>query len=226
MDVTLESGTPAHVVRPDGAERGLVIIPDIWGLRPLFTDMCGDLSERTGWAVACIEPFPGHDLPGSDHPEGLTARGEVLRSHHDDQVLGDAVAAAEETGCEHVGLIGFCMGGMYALKASATGRFDRIVACYGMIKVPPHWQGPGQGQPLDALAEREGTEVMAIVGTADDFTPPEDVAELEAAGVTVVRYEGAEHGFVHDPSRPTHRPDDAADVWERALTFLGGGSPS
>lgn len=226
MDVTLESGTPAHLVRPDGAERGLVVIPDIWGLRPLFTEMCRDLSERTGWAVACIEPFPGRDLPTDQDADGLAARGEALRSHHDDEILGDAVAAADATGCEGVGIIGFCMGGMYALKASATGRFDRVVACYGMIRVPEHWEGPGQGQPLDALADREDTEVLAIVGTEDGFTPPDDVAALEAAGATVVRYEGAEHGFVHDPSRPTHRPDDAADVWDRALRFLSGGPTS
>jgi carboxymethylenebutenolidase len=40
--------------------------------------------------------------------------------------------------------------------------------------------------------------------------------------VTVVRYDGADHGFVHDPSRPTHRADDAADAWDRALAFLDG----
>ena len=43
---------------------------------------------------------------------------------------------------------------------------------------------------------------MAVVGTVDVWTPPADVDALEAAGATVVRYEGADHGFVHDPSRP------------------------
>jgi dienelactone hydrolase len=36
-----------------------------------------------------------------------------------------------------------------------------------------------------------------------------------------VRYEGAEHGFVHDASRPAHRADDAADAWRRVIAFLG-----
>ena len=35
-------------------------------------------------------------------------------------------------------------------------------------------------------------------------------------------YEGAEHGFVHDPTRPAHRADDAADAWDRVLTWLAG----
>ncbi|MEY2465323.1 MAG: carboxymethylenebutenolidase, partial [Acidimicrobiaceae bacterium] len=123
---------------------------------------------------------------------------------------------------ETVGLIGFCMGGMYALKAAATGRFDRVAAFYGMIRVPAAWQGAGQGQPLElfAAAPSRATRVLAIVGTADPYTPPEDVDALVAAGATVVRYEGAEHGFVHDPSRPAHRADDAADAWNRVLVWL------
>ena len=48
----------------------------------------------------------------------------------------------------------------------------------------------------------------------------ERIAAAEALGVHVVRYEGADHGFVHDPSRPTHRPDDAADAWRRVIGFL------
>jgi dienelactone hydrolase len=48
------------------------------------------------------------------------------------------------------------------------------------------------------------------------------VAALEAAGVTVVRYAGADHGFVHDPDRPVHRADDAADAWRKAVAFLSG----
>jgi carboxymethylenebutenolidase len=91
-----------------------------------------------------------------------------------------------------------------------------------MIRVPEAWSGPGQGQPLDAVAARGDTEVMEIVGTIDQWTPPEDVDALEALGATVVRYEGADHGFVHDPDRPVHRHDDAADAWSRVLAFLAG----
>ena len=43
---------------------------------------------------------------------------------------------------------------------------------------------------------------------------------LEAAGVSVVRYPDAEHGFAHAPERPAHRPADAADAFQRAHTWL------
>jgi carboxymethylenebutenolidase len=114
------------------------------------------------------------------------------------------------------------MGGMYAIKAAATGRFARGAPVYGMIRVPANWSGAGQGQPLDLLAASPGSaaRVHAIIGTADPYTPPADVDALEAAGATVVRYEGAEHGFVHDPSRPAHRAEDAADAWSRVIAWL------
>ena len=54
----------------------------------------------------------------------------------------------------------------------------------------------------------------------DPYTPPGDVDALEAVGVIVARFPEADHGFVHDPDRPAHRPDDAADAWQRARDWL------
>lgn len=224
MDLTLPSGTPATAELVDDAARGLVIVPDLWGLRPLFADMCRDLSRRTGWSVVAVEPFPGQDLPGAEAADGFDARSVALRSTYDDRLLADAVAAAEVTGCERVGLIGFCMGGMYALKGASVGRFDRVAGFYGMIRVPEAWSGPGQGHALHAVDGRpHHVEVMAVVGGVDAWTPPDDVEALEAAGATVLRYADADHGFVHDATRPAHRADDAADAWARVLDFLAGG---
>jgi carboxymethylenebutenolidase len=75
-------------------------------------------------------------------------------------------------------------------------------------------------EPIEALASPDRCPTMAIIGTADHFTPAADVDEAEALGVEVVRYEGAEHGFVHDASRPAHRVDDAADAWRKVVAFL------
>lgn len=221
-DTTLPSGTPAIVRTVEGASRGIVIIPDIWGLRQLYVDMVDDMATRTGCSVVAFEPFPGQDLPGAAEPDALAARSAALRSTDDDRLLGDAVAAADLLGVADVGVVGFCMGGMYALKASALGRFDRAVSFYGMIRVPADWESAGQGEPLDAVARRGDTPVLAIIGTVDGYTPPADVDALEALGAECVRYEGADHGFVHDPSRPAHRAEYAADAWARSDELLRG----
>jgi carboxymethylenebutenolidase len=112
------------------------------------------------------------------------------------------------------------MGGMYAYKAAGLGHFRRVVPFYGMIRVPPAWAGPGHGEPLDALHRLHASPVLAIIGELDPYTPPADVLDLEKTRARVVRYPEAEHGFVHDPNRPAHRPADAADAWARCFAFL------
>lgn len=212
MRIALPSGTPAELVRPDGpSSRGLVVAPDIMGLRPLFDDMCARLAGEHGWTVCAPEPFPGR--------EHLGLKERDIGSNPDDRVIGDLVAAADATGCDPVAVLGFCQGGMWAFKAAASGRFDRAVAFYGMVTVP--WDRPGHAQPLQFLRQPDRCPVLALMGSDDPYTPPDDLVVLAGLpGVELVVYDGAEHGFVHDPSRDTHRPDDAADAWRRVAQFL------
>ena len=218
MRVVLDRGIPAELVVPDAPVRGLVLAPDIMGLRPLFDDLVADLAERHAWAVCAPEPFPDHaGVP-------IEERLELVRTLRDDEQVGDLVAAAHllrsEAGVDRVAVLGFCMGGMYALKAADSRAFDRVVAFYGMIRVPEQFRGKGHREPLEHVASADAAPVLALVGGRDHFTPVEDIDALEALGATVVRYPGGEHGFIHDPSRPTHRADDAADAWRRAVDFL------
>lgn len=216
MREVLPSGTPVEVVREEGAAAGLVVVPDIFGLRALFDDLVARLSAENGWSVAAFEPFP------DQQPPSVEERMALMPSMSDERWVGDAVAAADLLAVEPVGILGFCMGGMVTMKAVATGRFHRAVPFYGMVRNPDGWRSDSNGDALDALhgAPGVGDRVLAVTGTADPYTPADQLAELEAAGATVLRYEGAEHGFVHDASRPAHRPDDAADAWSRALAWL------
>lgn len=190
------------------------MIPDIMGVRPLFDEMVERLAREWGWSTCCPELYP--DRPDLD----LEGRIGAAARLDDDRVLADVVAAADATGCERVGVLGFCMGGMYTIKSVGTGRFDAHVSFYGMIRVPDGWAGAGQGEPLEALDRGDASRLLAIIGTADPYTPPADVAELAERGAEVVRYPDAEHGFVHDPERPAHRADHAADAWQRAHSWL------
>ena len=219
QQISLPSGTPAYRATPaDGREptRGVVVFPDIGGLRPLFSDLCQRLADEHGWAVCCPEPWPGREAMT------LEERLDAVGTLDDDAVLADMAAAADATGADPVAVIGFCMGGMYTLKASGTGRVDRAAAFYGMIRLPEQWQSEGQGEPLDFVTAEGAAPVLAIIGTSDQWTPADDVDALEAAGAEVVRYAGADHGFVHDDSRPAHRADYAADAWRRVITWIDG----
>ena len=207
---------------PDGEPtRGVALHPDIMGLRPLFDDLCAQLAKEHGWAVCAIEPFPGQaDLPLDQR---LNAKLDT------DRVLADMRDAGEQTGAARVAAMGFCMGGMQAFRAAgyaverasgATANFDRSVSFYGMIEPPEQWRAPGN-DPLDALARPHACPTLAILGGIDRWAPPDHVEKLRAFDhVTIAMYDEADHGFVHDPSRPTHRADDAADAWRKVADFL------
>ena len=214
--IELPSGTPAELaVPPDGREPtvGVALCPDIMGLRPLFDDLCARLATQHGWAVCAIETFPGRESEPIE-----TRMSTRLRPHISDDLL----AAADATEAERTVAMGFCMGGMVALQAAGLGRFDRVVSFYGMIRVPDAWRDDEMIEPLAAVAEAEASDVLAICGGKDRYTPPEDIEALKAASprVEVVVYPEADHGFVHDPARPAHRPDDAADAWRRVVAYV------
>jgi dienelactone hydrolase len=228
--LVLESGdgTPVDAIHARPVERpetGVVVHPDLMGVRDLFDDLCRRLATH-GFAIACAEPFAHFPREIRD-AEDPTVRMAHMTEMSDDVQLDDLVAAAEflrqTDGVERVSIIGFCMGGMYTLKAAATGVFARAVAFYGMLRVPADWKGPRLRDALDTAAQVCPT--LAIFGGKDPWVPLDDVEALRTAwrdrvDCEIVLYPDADHGFVHGIERPAHRPDDAADAWRRALSFL------
>lgn len=219
MRITLATGTPAFVARPASGDavRAVVLWPDIFGLRPLFEAHAQRLADDHGWVVVVPEPYPGRE-----HLD-IGERQAAAASLSDADKVADAEAAADAAAVAPVGLLGFCMGGMYAMKCLASDRFDRAVAFYGMVRVPEQWRGGGQGDAIDVVAarrERGDLVLLALFGTDDPWCPLDQIDELEGAGATVVRYEGADHGWAQDPDRENYRPDEATDAWARAEAFL------
>ena len=215
--IELSTGTPAEIVHPQTGrpKAGIVLVPDIMGLRPLFEEHCARISKEWKVSVCAPELFPGGDK------WGLEQRMKKAKQLSDEDKVNDILAAAQRTGCDTVHLIGFCMGGMYALKAAVEDRFTKCVSFYGMIRVPKQWKSKNQGEPLDLLADRAAMHVMHICGDGDMWVPVADIEELKKLGATTHVYKGAEHGFVHDPDRPAYREKDAKDAWAKAKKFLG-----
>ena len=213
--------------RPEGLPRsGIVLHPDLMGVRPLFDDLCRRLATH-GFAVCSPEPFARApaEVRNAEDP---SARMDYIPQLDDELQLGDLERAADrlvvDDDVSEVAVLGFCMGGMQTLKAAATDRFDRAVPFYGMIRIPENWRGGRLREPLETAAEVCPT--LAIFGSVDPFTPAADIEALRAAWVgrpdcEIVVYEGADHGFVHAPERPAHRAADAADACTRVLRFLG-----
>lgn len=205
---------------------GVVVHPDVMGVRPLFDELCRRLATH-GLAIACPEPF-ARATADVFEAEDPTVRLGTLSTLDDAVQIGDLVAAADlladRDGVATVHVLGFCMGGMQTLKAATSGRFARAVAFYGMIRIPDEWRGARFDEPLTTVADVCPT--LAIFGGVDPFTSTADIEALRAAWADradceIVVYPDADHAFVHAPDRPVHRPDDAADAWNRTLAWFG-----
>jgi carboxymethylenebutenolidase len=233
LDVTVETrtltvdGYDVAIVhaRPDGMPRaGVVLHPDVGGLRPLFSDMARRLATH-GITVCTFEPFA--TIPESELGS-VADRLARAKDLDDAQQLEIMESAADllvvEDNISRVSVLGFCMGGHYAFKAAATDRFDAAVAFYGMLRTPDDWQGPGHNVEPLAVADRM-CPTLAIFGTNDPWTPAADIDALRTAwsgrsDCEIVIVEGGEHGFAHDPERDNHRAEDAAACWDRAIAWI------
>lgn len=213
MRTTLSTGTTAAIVTPDNPTRGVVVLPDVGGLRELYDDMCERFAADYGWACVAPEPFPGkEDTPAEK-------RLELIPQNDDVRFLADVDAAVELLGTERTAVIGFCQGGMWAYKSATLGKVDRVVAFYGMVRTP--WARDGFADAIDFLRRPGRKPVLSLNGGVDQWTPQQDLDDIRALpDVEVVVYPEADHAFVHVPERPTYRADDAADAWQRCAAFL------
>ena len=218
MRITLTSGTIAEIARPEGTPRiGLVVTPDIFGIRPHFDALAAGWARDWGMAVAVVDQFAG---AGPTEPADVEARYAAVAAIDDDRHLADLHAAGEVLATPVLGLMGFCMGGMYCFNSARSDRFARIVSFYGMITLPDAWKGPGHREPLEYLRAGHPDRVLAVIGNKDPWTPADHVSNLRELGVKVVEYAEADHAFAHDPARPTHRAADAADAFSKARAWL------
>jgi carboxymethylenebutenolidase len=232
IDETLDLGFES---RPrSGADAGVVLIHDVWGL----TDHTRDLTRRLageGFAVLAL------DLYRREAEVRIPDPAAWMQEMSDPQVLGDIAAGVAQlrkggaSGPRRVGVVGFCMGGMYALLAGCDAGCgaEAVVPFYGILS---HGHGlfAREGGLDPALKPREPLEaaaslscpLLAFFGGQDTYIPPEDVRQLEARlsdtgqPVNVVTYPDVGHAFMNDTRPDAYAPDEAREAWKRMVGFL------
>jgi carboxymethylenebutenolidase len=219
---------------PDGGgpAPGVVIIHDVWGLSGHTRSLAARLADL-GFAVLAI------DLYRRDPESKVGDPGPWMRSMSDPTVLDDLRLAAqflkdrpESNG--RVGVVGFCMGGMYALMAGCSELgFSAAVPFYGLLSHrhgilhDPAGLDPAK-KPREPIAMASGLccPLLAFFGDQDSFIPLSDVAELERElararpGSEVVVVPDAGHAFMNDTRIEAYRPEAAEMAWGRMAEFL------
>ncbi|MGH0031279.1 MAG: dienelactone hydrolase family protein [Myxococcota bacterium] len=217
----------------DGPSPGVVMIHDVWGLSDHTADLAGRLAAD-GFAVLAVDFYRREDEVAIENP------GAWMRALDDPRFLSDVQAAVDflkqspASAGQKAGVVGFCMGGMYALMAAChCDGLSAAVPFYGLLS---HEHGllhdeagldPAKKprQPLDFAADLR-CPLLGFFGGKDEFVPLEDVRELErrlaATGQEseIVLYPDAGHAFVNDTRPDAYRPADADDAWRRMVAFF------
>lgn len=142
--------TPIYARLPTGARRGIVVIHEIFGRQPEIDGVVDRFAERGYAAVAPDLLSNGPHFVCLVRAFRTIARGEGPQI---EQILATRRWLMEKTGLDasHIGLIGFCMGGGFAL---AAGRgWGAVSTNYGDF--PPDESMRGLGPVIGCYGGRD-----------------------------------------------------------------------
>ena len=209
--------------RRDERLPAVIIIHDVRGLTEHYRDIARRFAQEGFFALA-LDLYSREGAP--DLPD-MQAVFQWLRALNDRRVVADIDGAVRllrtrpEVRARSIAVVGFCMGGRYALMAGCM--VENLAACvsfYGMLRM----EGKSEG-PL-TLAPELGCPYLGLFGEQDAFIPRFDIKELESslrrAGKTfkIKVYPEAGHAFFNDERPDSYRTEVAKDAWNRTLAFL------
>lgn len=222
-DLTLiaADGTAFSAYRADplGAPRGgVVVIQEIFGVNAHIRDVT-DQYAAAGFVAVAPALFDrvetgvelAYDQDGMVRGQAIAWNTLTIEDALSDvRATADALAA-ELGGAGHVGLVGYCYGGMLA-AAAASRASDHVAAAVAYY--------PSRSAQL-LVDDRPGVPLLVHLGTEDQGITPEDGRTLEARWPTATfhRYEGAGHGFNCDQRAGFHA-EASALAFDRTVAFL------
>lgn len=232
VEVTTPDGTvDAYFVHPaSGKAPGVIMWPDIFGLRPAFREMADRLAAE-GYAVLVPNPFY-RDVKGAVVGEDEDLSGAIsrlmpyARNITPEAVVTDATALAgwldgQEAvdPARKLGVVGFCMSGPYTIRAAAALP-DRVGAAASF-----HGAGVATEAPTSPhlLAPETKAVFLFAIAENDDADDPQSKERLKAAfgDRAEVEVYPANHGWV-PPDSPRYDEAQAERAWSRLLALLGG----
>ena len=215
----------AYLARPaGGSEFGVLLLPMITGIAGTIRDWAEELAGR-GITALAWDVFHGASIENTSFEDLSQKLGEL----RDEPALAEQTALLDhllgELGCTKAGVMGWCLGGRFALLLGAQEeRLAGVVAYHPTVRNPPP---PNHGLDTVELAASIPSPVLVAYPEADTLVSHEVFGELQQAlqgrtAPTFTQYfPGAEHGF-SDPSRRA-KPVNADAFrlsWPQTLAFL------
>ena len=223
----------AYFVAPtSGAAPGVLVWPDVFGLRPAFRQMGRRLAE-SGYSVLVVNPFYRQKKAPTAAQGGKTPFAEVMPLM---QALTPAMhlsdgktfvawldAQAEVDKSRKLGTTGYCMGGPIAVRTAlvAPGRVGAVGSFHGAAMVtaapdsPHRLVAQTQARYLIAVAENDDTKDPATKeALREAFSSAKLTAEVEV-------YPAA-HGWC-PPDTMVYNAAQSERAWARLLATFSAG---
>jgi carboxymethylenebutenolidase len=232
---TPDGAADAYLVHPsEGTHPGVLIWPDIFGLRPAFRQMGKRLAEA-GYSVLVVNPFyrvrkaptaPAHaDFNDPATRKMLT---DLMTALTPQTTLTDAKAFVPYLDRQpsvdkkrKMGTTGYCMGGAFTLRTAASfpDRIGAGASFHGARLVTDDADSP------HLLISRLHAQFLVAIAENDDKSDPKAQGVLREtfakAGLPaeVEVYTGALHGWCVPDSR-VYNADQAEKAWGRMLALF------
>lgn len=233
VTITTPDGTAeAYFVHPaTGTAPGVLVWPDIFGLRPAFKQMAKRLAE-TGYAVVVVNPFyrvkkvPTAEQGSATPIPSLMPLAQALNetTHMTDAKAFIAWLDRQPSVAKNrkVGTQGYCMGGPMAFRTAAAvpDRVGAVASFHGgglVTNMPnsPHLQ-----------ASRTKAQLLIAIAANDDMRSPDEKNVLKETfaksnqPAEIEVYTGAAHGWCPPDSQVYNEPQ-AEKAWSRLLALYG-----
>jgi carboxymethylenebutenolidase len=233
VNITTPDGTAdCYFAHPaSGAAPGVLVWPDIYGLRPAFRQMGKRLAE-SGYSVLVVNPFyrtkkaPTADKGSATDIQQLRPLAQSLNetTHMTDAKafvgwLDEQSSVAKN---RKIGTQGYCMGGPMALRSAAAmpDRMGAVATFHGGGLVTDSPNSP------HLQAAKTKAQFLICIASNDDARSPNDKNVLKETfakanlPAEIEVYENAAHGWCPPDSKVYNEPQ-AEKAWSRLLVLYG-----
>jgi carboxymethylenebutenolidase len=232
VEVKTPDGTAdCYFVHPaTGTAAGVLVWPDIFGLRPAFRQMGKRLAE-SGYSVLVVNPFYRKQKAPTAPNGGATPIQQVLplmqaltpTTHMTDAKAFVAWLDQQASVAKNrkIGTQGYCMGGPIAFRTAAAAP-DRVGAVASF-----HGGGLVTDAPDSPHLQAAKTKIQLLIAIAqnDDMTRPTEKTVLKDTFAKAnlpaeIEVYGAAHGWC-PPDSTVYNMDLAEKAWGRLLALYG-----
>lgn len=194
----------------------VIVVQEWWGLDDHIKDITRRLAAEHYFAVAPdLYSRQGNKVTKDPNVAGELMSGLKQQDGLDDLLSTiDWLKSQSSVRASNIGIVGFCMGGSYAMAVPCVSHDIKAAApFYG--EIPPD-------QTLQSL----NCPIFYAYGENDGWIQRKDVDRLASAlrkynkSGEVKVYPGCSHGFFNDTRADVYSATDARDAWERTLKLF------